>query len=67
MITRSIIGSTFETRVTGTQAVGSHEAVTSTLAGRFWLYGLSQVGLDPTVRFPLGLTLSDTRGEAQSG
>ena len=62
LATRSIIGGEFETRITDTARVGSYEAIRSTLSGRCWIYGISQVGIDPTDPFRAGFSLPDTWG-----
>ncbi len=62
LATRSIIGGEFETRITDTARVGSFEAIRSTLSGRCWIYGISQVGIDPTDPFRAGFSLPDTWG-----
>ena len=59
---RSIIGGEFTAEFLGTQMVGQYEATKSRISGQCWIYGISQVGLDPTDPFPLGFTLSDTWG-----
>lgn len=59
---RSIIGSEFTAEFLGTQSVGPYEATRSRVSGQCWIYGISQVGLDPSDPFPLGFTLSDTWG-----
>ena len=59
---RSIIGSEFTTELLGTQSVGPYEATNSRVSGQCWIYGISQVGLDPTDPYPLGFTLTDTWG-----
>jgi len=59
---RSIIGSEFTAEFLGTQSVGPYEATRSRVSGQCWIYGISQIGLDPTDPFPLGFTLSDTWG-----
>ncbi|MDA9982606.1 proline racemase family protein [Gammaproteobacteria bacterium] len=60
---RSIIGGEFTTELLGTTDVGPYAAIRARIAGQCWIYGLSQIGLDPTDPFPLGFTLSDTWGE----
>jgi proline racemase len=59
---RSIIGGEFTAEFLGTQPVGPYEATKSRISGQCWIYGISQIGLDPTDPFPLGFTLSDTWG-----
>lgn len=60
--TRSIIGGEFQTHITGANRVGHLDAVDSTLSGRCWIYGISQVGIDPTDPFREGFSLPDTWG-----
>lgn len=67
LVTRSIIGSTFETRITGRTTVGPLEAIDSTLSGRCWIYGISQIGIDPTDPFQAGFSLPDTWGGPLEG
>jgi proline racemase len=62
LITRSIIGGEFETHITGATQVGPFEAIHSTLSGRCWIYGISQIGVDPTDPYPEGFSLPDTWG-----
>jgi len=62
LTTRSIIGGEFETRLRGTEEVGSYDAVLTTISGRCWIYAMTQIGLDPTDPFPHGFILSDTWG-----
>jgi proline racemase len=59
-IHRSIIDSTFTSRITETTLVGQYEAVVPAVAGQAWITELSQVGLEPTDPFPTGFTLADT-------
>ena len=42
--------------------VGPYKATRNRVSGQAWIYGISQIGLDPTDPFPLGFTLSDTWG-----
>lgn len=56
----SIIGSRFLGRIEETMAVGGAPAVVTTVAGRAWLTGVSQYGVDPDDPYPLGFTLPDT-------
>jgi len=59
---RSIINGEFTTEFLGTQMVGPYKATRSRVSGQCWIYGISQIGLDPSDPFPLGFTLSDTWG-----
>jgi proline racemase len=56
---RSIIGSEFIGRLTGTTMAGGREAVLPTVTGRGWVTGHSQWVLDPTDPFPTGYTVGD--------
>jgi proline racemase len=62
LTTRSIIGSEFQTEITSATHVGPFEATNSTLSGRCWIYGISQVGIDPTDPYQEGFSLPDTWG-----
>jgi proline racemase len=62
LTSRSIIGSTFKVELTGETMVGTRPAVLPRVTGRAWIYGFSQIGLDPTDPFPRGFALSDTWG-----
>ena len=42
--------------------VGNRPAILPRVTGRAWIYGLSQIGLDPTDPFPRGFALSDAWG-----
>jgi proline racemase len=58
----SIIGSRFRVEMLGETAVRNRPAVLPRITGRAWIYGISQLGLDPTDPFPRGFALSDTWG-----
>lgn len=62
LTSKSIIGSTFRVELTGETTVGNRAAVLPRVTGRAWIYGISQMGLDPTDPFPRGFALSDTWG-----
>jgi proline racemase len=62
LTSRSIIGSTFRVEMLGETMVGKRKAVLPRVTGRAWIYGMSQIGLDPTDPFPRGFALSDTWG-----
>lgn len=62
LTTRSIIGSEFETHIAGATQVGPYGAIHSTLCGRCWVYGISQIGIDPTDPYREGFSLPDTWG-----
>jgi proline racemase len=60
----SIIGSEFEVELLGTDTMAGITRVMPRVSGRAWIFGLQQIGLDPTDPFPQGFTLSDTWGPA---
>lgn len=62
MISRSIIGGEFTTEFLAQTAVGPVKAVQNRISGQCWIYGISQIMLDPSDPFPQGFTLSDTWG-----
>jgi proline racemase len=62
VVSRSIIGGEFVTEFVEETTVGPYKATRTRVSGQAWIYGISQIGLDPTDRFPLGFTLSDTWG-----
>ncbi|WP_413876267.1 proline racemase family protein [Albidovulum sp.] len=59
---RSIIGGEFTTEFVAETKVGPYVATRNRVSGQCWIYGLSQIGLDPADPFPQGFTLSDTWG-----
>ena len=62
VVSRSIIGGEFVTEFVEETAIGPYRATRSRVSGQAWIYGMSQIGLDPTDPFPEGFTLSDTWG-----
>lgn len=62
VVSRSTIGGEFVTEFVEETQVGPYKAVRNRVAGRAWIYGISQIGLDPSDPFPLGFRLSDTWG-----
>ena len=66
LLTRSIIGSEFRTQIGRSTQVGPYEGIRTTLSGRCWIYGISQVGIDPTDPYARGFWLPDTWGGALS-
>jgi proline racemase len=62
VVSRSIIGGEFQTEFIEETTVGPYKATRNRVSGQAWIYGISQIGLDPTDPFPLGFTLSDTWG-----
>lgn len=59
---RSIIGGEFTTEFVAETTVGPYTATQNRVSGQSWIYGISQIGLDPSDPFPSGFTLSDTWG-----
>jgi len=59
---RSIIGGEFLTEFVAETTVGPYVATRNRVSGQCWIYGMTQIGLDPTDPFPAGFTLSDTWG-----
>lgn len=62
VVSRSIIGGEFVTEFFEETSVGPYRATRNRVSGQAWIYGISQIGLDPSDPFPLGFTLSDTWG-----
>ena len=62
VVSRSIIGGEFATEFIEETRVGPYPAARNRISGQCWIYGFSQIGLDPTDPFPTGFTLSDTWG-----
>ncbi len=62
VISRSIIGGAFQTEFVAETTIGPYRASRNRVSGQCWIYGISQIGLDPTDPFPFGFTLSDTWG-----
>lgn len=58
----STIDSRFEGEVLRSATVGGCHAVIPRISGRAWIYGLYQLGVDPSDPYPLGYTLADTWG-----
>ena len=65
LVSRSIIGSEFQTEFLETTTVGPYPAARSRVTGQAWIYGISQIGLDPSDPFPQGFILSDTWGAVE--
>lgn len=61
---RSIIDSRFEVSFRGETRVGERPAVLPRIAGRGWIHGIHQIGVDPDDPYPRGYLLSDTWGDA---
>jgi proline racemase len=62
---RSVIDSAFQATITGATTPGEYRAVLPRISGRAWIYGLHQMGLDPSDPYPLGYTLPDLWGPAR--
>ncbi len=62
IVSRSIIGGEFTTEFLEETTVGPYPATRNRVSGQCWIYGITQIGLDPTDPFPAGFTLSDTWG-----
>ena len=62
MVSRSIIGGEFITEFVREARVGPFVATQNRVSGQCWIYGISQIGLDPSDPFPQGFILSDTWG-----
>lgn len=62
LVSRSIIGGEFTIRFLDVTRVGPYMATRSLVSGQCWIFGISQIGLDPTDPFPTGFVLSDTAG-----
>lgn len=56
---RSIIGTEFVCRITGTTKVGEYEAVLPSVKGRAWITSFKQIVLDATDPFPEGFRVGD--------
>ena len=57
---RSIIESCFEGRIAGLAEVGGKPAILPEISGRGWIYGRSELMLDPDDPWPEGYRISDT-------
>ena len=63
LTTRSIIGCEFRVEHKGATTLSTGEpAILPNITGSAWIYGMSQIGLDPTDPFPKGFVLGDTWG-----
>ena len=62
---RSVIDGVFKARVRRMLRLGDRDAIEPEFTGRAWIYGFSQIGVDPGDPFPLGYTLADTWGRAE--
>jgi proline racemase len=59
---RSAIDSEFQATVAGVTTVAGRPAILPRISGRAWIYGISQLGVDPADPYPLGFTLPDLWG-----
>ncbi|MDO6729211.1 proline racemase family protein [Marinovum sp. 2_MG-2023] len=62
IITRSIINGEFSAELLGEAQIGPYKGSRVRITGQCWIYGISQIGLDPGDPFPSGFILSDTWG-----
>jgi len=62
LTTRSVIGGEFSAELLGNAQIGPYSGSRVRVTGQCWIYGVSQIGLDPSDPFPSGFTLSDTWG-----
>ena len=58
----STINSRFDGEVLSETPVGGRNGIIPRISGRAWIYGLYQLGADPSDPYPLGYTLADTWG-----
>ena len=61
-VSRSVIGSRFDIQHGGYTLIGNQQAVLPMVSGRGWIYGMHQVGFDPSDPFAGGFALTDTWG-----
>lgn len=59
---RSTIGSEFNVKHSGVAMVGNKQAVLPIITGSGWIYGMHQIGVDPSDPFAKGFALTDTWG-----
>lgn len=59
---RSTIDSEFRAEIVQETRVGDKPAVCARISGRAWIYGLHQLGCDPSDPFAGGFTMADTWG-----
>jgi len=59
---RSTIDSRFDGEVLSEVKVGDRDGIMPRISGRAWIYGIYQLGVDPSDPYPLGYTLADTWG-----
>ncbi|MNO85491.1 Proline racemase [compost metagenome] len=66
LVSRSTIGGQFQVALLGHTEVAGKPAVLPRVTGRAWLYGLQQLGVDPSDPLAAGFMLSDTWGAGLS-
>lgn len=62
LISRSITGGEFNVSLLKETEVAGKKAICAGISGRAWIYGIQQIGLDPSDPFPEGFALTDTWG-----
>ena len=62
--TRSIIDSEFQVEILEQQTYSGRPAILPSISGRGWIYGMHQIGLDPTDPYPQGYMVADCWGDA---
>jgi len=62
LLSRSTIGGEFVTECIEEVEIGPYRGVRNRVSGQCWIWGLSQIGLDPTDPFPRGFRVADTWG-----
>ncbi|MDO7188223.1 proline racemase family protein [Acinetobacter baumannii] len=63
LISQSIIGGQFKVKYASNVQIGDKSAIIPNITGRAWLYGIHQLGIDPTDPLSEGFMVSDTWGE----
>jgi len=66
LTSHSIIGGEFEVFLRGRTQVGQQTAILPRITGRGFIYGFSQLGVDPNDPLAAGHLLSDTWGEGET-
>ena len=59
---RSTIGSRFTGQILKMTEIGNRPAIVPQITGRAWIYGIHQLGADPSDPFRRGFTVADTWG-----
>ena len=65
LVSRSTIGGEFKVQLKAVQENNGRTETLARVTGRAWVYGLHQIGVDPSDPMLGGFTLSDTWGEGQ--